>query len=162
MFKKEKWQEPMLKNDVKNVIISGILFAILGGILGGSLDYLFKNVIGFPITFGLIIISLLIGYGVYRAYGSFHILYPTLTILFMILGIFVAFFTLHLCINGISSFFTILGTGEFYLNFIKLPFSTFIVGIKYGNAGDIFMGIVNMVIYVLAFFGCYLIAKGRS
>ena len=161
MFKKEEWKAPFLKRDLKNVILFGILFAILGGILGGALDYLFYY-IDFSIKIGLVIVSLMVGYMVYRAYNSYHILFPVLTIPFMILGLFVAHFTSSLINSGFSQFFNILGSGDFYLNFLVSPFSLLILGIKGGSAGNIIFGIINIVIYILAFYACYSIVSSKK
>ena len=49
MFNKNKWKEPIYKQDVIGVIVNGLLAAVLGGILGGSLDYLLGIVWNFPI-----------------------------------------------------------------------------------------------------------------
>ncbi|MBR6071738.1 MAG: hypothetical protein IKP77_02755 [Acholeplasmatales bacterium] len=160
MFNSNNWREPIFKNDLKNVILNGIVFAILGGILAGALDYLF-DYINVSIHFGLIVLTILIGYRVYKAYFNFHILYPVLTIPFMILGLFIAFFTYWLCIFGIGNFFNILIDGEFYLSFIKSPVSTLITGIQIGNTGNIILGIVNILVYIIGFWACYVTAKGR-
>ncbi len=161
MFKKEEWQKPVNKKDLRNVIIFGIIFAILGGILGGALDYLFYY-IDFSIKIGLVIISLMVGYMVYRAYNSYHILFPVLTIPFMILGLFVSHFTSSLINSGFNQFFNILGVGDFYLNFLVSPFSLLILGFKTGSAGNIIFGIINIIIYVLAFYSCYMIASSKK
>lgn len=160
MFKKSNWNEPIFKNDLKNVLLNGILFAILGGILAGALDYLF-DYINFRLSIGLVILTLMIGYRVYKAYFNFHILYPVLTIPFMILGLFIAFFTYWLCIFGFSEFFSILGDGQFYLSFLKSPFASLINGINQGDGGYIFLGIINILIYIIGFYVCYITAKGR-
>ena len=152
---------PYLKNELKNVIINGLLFALLGGILAGSLDFLF-NYINAPISVGLVLLSLLIGYRIKKTYNSYHILYPTLTILFMIVGLFVAYFTMNIFLHGIGNFFNILGDGYFYLSFIESPISLFILGIKQGNGWNITFGVVNAIIYVVAFYVCYNIAKSSN
>lgn len=160
MFNSNNWREPIFKNDLKNVILNGIVFAILGGILAGALDYLF-DYINVEIHFGLVILTLVIGYRVYKSYFNYHILYPVLTIPFMIFGLFISFFTYWLCIFGIGNFFYILANGSFYLSFLKSPVSTLIYGIQYGDAGNIIMGIVNVLIYIVGFYACYVMAKGR-
>jgi len=161
MFNKENWKEPILKNDLKHVLIYGIVFSILAGILGGAFDFLFVY-INVRLSISLIILSLIIGYMVHRSYSMFHILYPVLTIPFMILGLFISHFTMCVFINGIENFFKLFAVGDFYLDFIKSPVSELIIGIQYGIAKDIILGIVNILIYIIAFVACYFTAKGRG
>ncbi len=160
MFSKTNWQEPIYKKDLQNVIINGVLFGILAGILGGALDFLFAY-IDVKLSIGLVIISLMVGYRVNKSYFNFHILYPVLIIPFMILGLFISHFTYSLFLNGFHNFFNVLGDGNFYLSFLISPVSELIFGIRYGSTKDIILGIVNILIYILAFVSCYLLAKGR-
>lgn len=160
MFSKTNWQEPIYKKDLRNVILNGVVFAILAGILGGAFDFLFAY-INVRLSIGLVIISILVGYRVNKSYFNFHILYPVLTIPFMILGLFISHFTYSLFLNGMGNFFYILADGNFYFSFLISPASELVFGIQYASTKDIMLGIVNILIYILAFVSCYLLAKGK-
>ncbi len=158
MFNINNWKEPILKNDIKFVLLNGILFSLLGGILGGSLDFLFSY-INVRLTFSLIILTLFIGYRVSRSYSSFHILYPTLTIPFMIFGMFISHFTYLVILYGIQNIGFVLTSSNLYLGFLLSPVSELIYGIQANIAYDIVLGIVNIIIHIIAFVSCYLLAK---
>ena len=149
-----------MKSDLKNVILNGVIVSILAGILAGAFDFLF-DYINVKLSIGLVILSIMIGYRVNKAYFNFHILYPVLTIPFMIFGLFISHFTFSLFASGIGNFFYLLGNGYFYLSFLMSPVSELIYGIQQGIAQDIIFGVVNILIYILAFVSCYLLAKGK-
>ena len=158
MFNINNWKEPIIKRDLKYVILNGLLFSILGGILGGSLDFLFSY-INVNISFSLIILSIFIGYRISKSYSYFHILYPVLTIPFMILGIFISYFTEITIVYGIQNFIYVITNGSIYLGFLMSPIAELKVGIELGSASNIIFGIVNILIYILAFVCSYMLAK---
>lgn len=162
MFKKYNWKQPIYKNDLLNVLLNGFLSAVLGGILAGILDYLFGNILNFPISIGLMIICYMVGLRMKRGYFSFHILYPVLSILFMILGLIFSEFAYMFCIFPQASTFRLLISGSFYLNVILAPVHYIIECFKSFQIVYLIVGILNFIIYIFAFRICYKIVQGRN
>lgn len=162
MFKRFYWAQPLYKNDVINVCLNGILSAIIGGVLAGVLDYLFMDVISLPLSFGLIIICYMIGNRMNKGYYSYHILYPTLSILFMVIALIFKEFSYLFMIIKDFSVFKYLISPKFYLNVITGPIYYIIQCFKSFNLLYLLLGIINLFIYVLAFRFCYKLVKGRN
>ena len=158
MFNINNWKEPILKKDLRRVILYGLLFALLGGILGGALDFLF-DYISVRISLSLVVLAILIGYRVSRSYNYYHILYPTLIIPFMIIGIFISYFTYFIFLVGFQNIFQTLGSGSFWYGFLILPASELVYGIQIASSKDIVLGVVNILIYILAFVSCFILAN---
>lgn len=161
MFKKYNWQQPIFKDDLISVLVNGILSAILGGLLAGCIDYLF-GLISFPISFGLVIICYMIGSRMRKAYMSYHILYPTLSILFMLIALIFSRFAQYLCIYQSFSVFKMLISYQFYLSILRAPIYYIILCIKSFNILNLFIGIIDVIIYIYAFVFCYRMVKGRN
>lgn len=162
MFKINNWKEPIYKNDLINVIVNGLIAAILGGILAGLLDYLF-DMINLRISFGLIIITYVIGSRMRKGYYSYHILYPVLSILFMILSLFVCDVT-YMCMiySSVSIIPIILTDVDFYINFLLSPIYYLYVCFNSFDILYLILGLLNIVIYIWAFRYCYKLVKGRN
>jgi hypothetical protein len=161
MFNKFAWKQEIYKDDLLPVIGNGLLFAVIGGILAGLLDFL-CNLIGLNISFGLIIISYFVGSRVNKSYYSYHILYPTLTIIFMLIG---------LLFSDLSYLFCMFRSFDIFLNFIKpmfllniliSPISNVIRSLISFNILDLFINLFNLVVYIFAFIYAYRLAKGRN
>lgn len=161
MFNKYAWKQPIFKSDLVPVLINGLIAAILGGILGGLVDYL-SQLIGLNISFGLLILCYFIGNRVRKSYYSYHILYPTLTILFMILGLlfstiavnFIAFRNIQVVLQ--------LFKPMVLLNIIVAPIKIIISSIISFNILVLLMSLFNLAMYVIAFMYAYRLAKGRN
>lgn len=162
MFKINNWKEPIYKNDLINVIVNGLIAAILGGILAGLLDYLF-DMINLRISFGLIIITYVIGSRMRKGYYSYHILYPLLSILFMILSLFVCDVT-YMCMiySSVSIIPIILTDVDYYINFLLSPIYYLYVCFNSFDILYLILGLLNIVIYIWAFRYCYKLVKGRN
>ncbi len=162
LFSKYYWSQPIYKDDLKGVLLNGLIFSVLGGILAGALDFLFVR-LGFPLMFGLIIICYLVGTRMRGGYYTYHILYPTLSILFMIIAFFFSEVT-QMCLlyQDISILPSILSSGSFYLNFLFGPFMMLIDTIKSFNILDMVLDILNICIYFWAFAYCYRMVKGEN
>ncbi len=161
MFKKYNWKQPIYKDDLINVLINGFLCAILGGLLAGCIDFLF-GLISFPISFGLVIICYMIGLRMRKAYMSYHILYPTLSILFMIIALIFSRFAQYLCIFQSFSVFKALISLDFYLSILMAPVYNIILYIKNFEIYNLIIGIINIIIYIYAFVFCFRMVKGRN
>lgn len=162
MFKLYNWKQPIYKNDLINVIINGLLSAILGGILAGVLDFLFGEILHFPISFGLIIICYMIGARMSKGYYSYHILYPVLSILFMIIALVFSEFAYIYCLLPHISTFRYLISISFYWNVLISPINYIIQCIKSFNVMYLFVGILNLAIYIFAFRICYKLVQRRN
>ncbi len=162
MFKRYNWKQPIYKNDLINVLINGLVAAILGGILAGLFDFLFNEILNFPLSFGLILICYMIGLRMKKGYYSFHILYPVLSILFMILALVISEVAFLFCIYPTVSTLKFLIFGGFYLNVILGPVYYLIECIKSFNMFYLILGVINLTIYIFAFHICYKIVKGRN
>lgn len=162
MFNSNNWKEAIYKDDLKSVILNGIIFSILGGILAGALDYL-TNMLNVPISFGLIIIVLMVSSRIKKSFYTYHILYPVLGIVFLTLGLFVSYFTNYLIIfKGISAF-TLFSNPSFYLNFLLDPIYGIIIFFRNGyNVFYLLAGILNLAITIWAYVYCYKLIKGRN
>ena len=165
MFNKNNWHEPIYKEDVKHVILNGLIAAILGGILGGALDYLFNVVIKFPISFSLVIMVLFIGYRCKKGYYSYHILYPVLAILFLIISIFFciySFYAISYMVIGEYRIYLIFAYPSFWLSFITAPISALLFGINNSDVGYIIYGVIDLIFYICAFWFLYRMVKGKN
>ena len=165
MFNKNNWKEPIYKNDVIGVLVNGLIAAILGGILGGSIDYLLNVVWGFPLSFSVLIVMFFIIWRVRKGFYSYHILYPVLSLVFLIIGIFFVEYTVisigYMTI-GNYNIHTILITPLFWEQFLMSPIYTLRFGIMYGSAKDIIFGILDIIFYIWAFWYVYRMVKGRN
>ena len=161
MFNKYAWKQPIFKSDLFPVLLNGLIFCILGGILGGLIDYL-AQLIGLSISFGLIILCYFIGKKVNQGYHSYHILYPTLTILFMIIGIIFSEFTYLLCYIKSFEVFKNFISLKFIINIITSPITSVIKSILVFNLLNTLLYAFNLIMYILAFVYAYRFAKGRN
>lgn len=161
MFKKNNWLEPIYKNDVISVILNGLFSAILGGILAGVVDFLF-NMINISISIGLIIICYMIGNRMKKGYDNYHILYPTLSIIFMIIALIFTDFAFYFCLIPELETFKLLISWDFYLNVIISPVYYLILMFSQFDISFLIFGILNLAIYIYSFIICYRIVKGRN
>lgn len=162
MFKKYNWQQPIFKDDVISVVINGILSALLGGILAGLLDYLLGAVIGLPIVIGLFLFCYMIGTRMKKAYSSYHILYPTLSILFMIIGILVSDIAYVVCATRGRGVWTILGSFDFYFNSLFGYIRNIFMYIMSLSILPALIQFLNLGIMIYAFVLCFKIVKGKN
>ena len=161
MFKLYNWKEPLFKKDLIAVIINGLIFGILGGILAGVLDYLML-MINFSISFGLIILTYMIGIKVRKSFYSYHILYPVLGLAFLVLGLFISYATFYFVAFKFDAFIFFIDP-FFYLNFLLKPANGIINFFTNGyNPLSLSLGILNVIIYIWAFVFCYRLIKGRT
>ncbi len=167
MFKKYNWQQPIFKNDVITVIIFGLTAAILGGILSGLIDALMLS-INVRVSFSLLICALLVGFSVKKAYTTYHILYPTLALLFYLIALFFSFVGKNVGVLGISSIGYIFSQPITYYYFIVGPFislyNIFYNLFKFGEFDflNLLFTLLNFAFYGLGFYGVYRIAKGNN
>ncbi|MBQ3253846.1 MAG: hypothetical protein IJA65_04745, partial [Acholeplasmatales bacterium] len=115
------------------------------------------------ISFGLIIITYVIGSRMREGYYSYHILYPVLSILFMILSLFVCDVT-YMCMiySSVSIIPIILTDVDFYINFLLSPIYYLYVCFNSFDILYLILGLLNIVIYIWAFRYCYKLVKGRN
>lgn len=158
MFKKYNWQQPIYKNDVINVIINGLLAAILGGILGGLIDFLLGK-INFPLSISLILISYFVGTRVRKGYFNYHILYPTLAILFLLIGLFFNTFTYYMMYFNFITAIHMLGSTNFYLQILS-PISYIVSFFRNFNFLYLFYTLLELVIYGLCIKITFNLASG--
>lgn len=161
MFKKNNWLEPIYKNDLISVLLNGLFSAILGGILAGVVDFLF-NMINISISIGLIIICYMIGSRMKKGYDNYHILYPVLSILFMIIALIFSDFAFYFCLVPELKTFSFFINWDFYLNVLIGPIYYLILMFNKFDFVFLVYGILNLVIYIYAFIICYRIVKGRN
>ncbi len=159
MFQKSNWKEPIYKSDLRKVLLYGLLTAILVGILGGELDYALY-LVNFNISIGLILLAIAVGIMIRRAYFNYHILYPVLSIPFLLVGLLFLHFTYYSFIFG-DVLFTI-SQPYVYLWYVEMPVLNLINGIKEPNTLYIIYGIFDIVIFAFSFWYCYRLSKGRS
>lgn len=163
MFKKYNWKQPLYKDDIINVVLNGLVSAILGGILAGMLNFLGEKLkLNFAINFGLIIICYMVGIRMRKGYYNYHILYPVLSIAFMLLALVFSEFAFMFCIFPDAMTFGLLLKGSFYLNVIISPIYYILLCIKNFHILYLILGILNLIIYVFAFHFCYRLVKGRN
>ena len=162
MFKKYNWQQPIFKNDLITVIVFGLTAAILGGALTGLIDALL-NSINIGLTFSLLFNALIVGYAVKKGYSTYHILYPTLSLLFLIIALFCSYVSFYVGIVGINYLGAILSLGSTYYRFILDPI--FDLRNSFGsnfNFLSFLFAILNIAFTCLAFYGVYRISKGNN
>lgn len=161
MFNKFQWKQTIYKDDFLPVIGNGLLFAVIGGILAGLLDYLCQ-ILGISISFGLIIISYFVGSRVNRSYYSYHILYPTLTIVFMLIGLLFSDLAYLLCMFRSLEVFLNIIKPMFLLNIVISPVTNVISSLLSLNILDLAISVFNLIMYAFAFIYAYRVAKGRN
>lgn len=162
MFKLNNWKQKIYWDDLKSVLLNGLLFSIVGGALGGVIDCLLQ-MIGIPIGVGLIIICYLIGTKLSRAYYNYHILYPVLSIPFMIIGLLSSMFMqIGVITRSIEYVFYLMTMPETYLMYLLSPIYYLISCIKMFDLYALMWCIFNAIVYIYAFVTCYKIIKGRN
>lgn len=165
MFNKNNWNEPLYKQDVIAVVVNGLVAAILAGILGGAIEYLF-DMLGFSISINLLLIAFLVGLRVRRGYYTYHILYPVLAIVFLLVGLLISHYSYiifyHLFVNKSSSGFMVIFTKGFWISFLLNPVSTLILGISIKSPLNIVLGIIDLAITAWSFYFVFLMAKGNN
>ena len=160
MFKLYYFKKPMNKSDVKGVLLNGLIAAIISGLVGGAIDFLFYK-INFSLELGMFIICFAVGFRMKRGYKEYHILYPTLTFLFMLLGLlFDGLMYYMLYYMDFGSFFSYISTFEFYLQSLFSPIMQLIEVIKDYSLYKLVLALVNVVIYFVVFQSCYKFVKG--
>ena len=164
MFKLNNWKQTIYKDDIKAVIINGLLMAILGGILAGLVDYLLCIKLNSEFAIGLVIIAYLIIYKVKTAYFNYHILYPVLGMVFLLLGMYVAHITELLITFKDYEYYLeyIFKEPEFHFAFITRYYTDLKCSFEYNKIADIFWSIFNIIVVVTIFIYCYKGVKGRN
>lgn len=158
MFSKYNWKQPIYKNDCVNVIINGLIAAILGGILGGLLDYLL-SMINFPLSFSLILISYFVGSRVRKGYFTFHILYPTLAVVFLFVGLLFQSLTEYMLIFG-GNIIMILSSISFYLSVLE-PILHFVRFFNSFSFIYLVYALLELIIYYLCIKYTFRLASGN-
>jgi hypothetical protein len=129
------------------------------------LDYLLGIVWNFPISFSDLILVFFIIWRVRKGFYSFHILYPVLAFVFLVIGIFVVEYTvvaIGYIQMGYYQIHLILITPLFWEQFIMTPIYKLRLGIMYGSAKDINLGILDVIFYIWACWYTYRMEKGRN
>lgn len=159
MFNKNEWKKEIFKEDLKKVILIGLLMAILGGALSSVLDYSL-NKIHITISFGVIIYAILIGIMIRRSYVNYHILYPVLGIVFMIVASIISRLLYPFIIYfNFSEYFNYLGSPNVWLNIIFGPIYS--LATRFGASDYIYI-ILGFLIHFALYFLCYRLAKGNN
>lgn len=158
MFNINNWKEPIYKNDVIGVLINATLATILSGIFVGLLEYLLY-LINFPISFTLIILPFFIGIRIKKGYYSYHILYPTLSLIFLILSLFITRLTLNIIILGFNYGFLSLTSYTFYLMAIEPLYDIYALIKGYSNMYYFYL-ILDLIVYSFAFYYSYRLSSG--
>ena len=159
MFNRNEWKKEIFKEDLNKVILVGLLMALLGGILCAIIEYLF-SLIYVTVSFGIIINCILIGLMVRKSYVNYHVLYPVLSILFMILAAILSrlFYPFIIYLN-IANYFNYLASTNVWLYIIFGP--VYRLAVKFGDA-DYITVIIGFIIHLAAYVICYRIAKGNN
>ena len=162
IFNKYFWREPIYKDDLKSFLLNGFMYSILAGILAGALDTLFW-MINFPLAFGLVIICFMLGSRLSKSYYTYHILYPTLSIVFMLIALLASDITSTCLIyRSASDIVRILSSGQFYLGVFFWPIINLIDIIKSFDMVNLLFLILDVGIYTWAFIYCFKMVKGRN
>lgn len=155
------WKEHIYKDDLKSVLINGFLIAIFVGILGGVCDYA-MGLINFSISISFILLYYFMSTRLKKAYFTYHILYPVLSLVFLTLGFMIADFTyLFIGIRDLSAFY-LFTSPYYYFYFITKPISNIILFFNSGNSLDLILGIINLVIVIWAYVYVYKTVKGNN
>ncbi len=150
-----QWKYRIDKTDILMTILYGLLGAIFGGFAAGSIYYLLLK-INITLTLDLFILTLLIPFLIKRGYNKYHILYPHLAILFLILGLIVTSFTYFMFLyGGIEQSFNILKDSYFWLYILERPYAYFLAFADTKDSFYLLFGIINIVIYLLSFILTY-------
>ena len=159
MFRRfiNKWKQPIYKHDVLIVLLFGFISALVFGIIGGAIDYLFIKY-DINISLSIVILALGISYILKTRYASYHILYPTLAALFLVLGLFISDLTLVIfSFQNLKLIFSTLSNYAFYLGFLLSPFVnliSFISGLVHGTflLEALLYAFLDIVTYSFAFY----------
>lgn len=159
MFKKAEWKKEIFAEDLKKVILVGLLMTLFGAILADIVGYLF-SLINVNISFGVLIYAALIGIFIKKSYVNYHILYPTLGLLFMILaGILSRLFYPFIIYLNFSDYFNYLAMGKSWLYIFFGPIYN--LATRFG-ADDYILTLFGFIIHIFAYFVCYKLAKGKN
>ncbi len=82
---KNKFRQPLYKDDLKYVLLNGIVAMIFVSIAMGIVEA-FLAKINFPFSICVYLIGFLIGRQISKHYYTYHIWYPTLAVIFTIIG----------------------------------------------------------------------------
>ena len=159
MFRRfiNKWKQPIYKHDVLIVLLFGFLSALAFGIVGGTIDYLFLKY-DVQISISIVLLAIGISYVLKTRYASYHILYPTLAALFLVIGLFISELTLAaFAFQDIKVIFNLLSTLSFYTDFLLSPFANIIIFFKalfHGSfdAESLLYSLLDIVTYSFAFY----------
>jgi hypothetical protein len=161
-IKINEWKREKYKGDLKTVIIFGLTAGILGGILAGLIDATLTNVFGLGISFSLLLCSLFVGFSVRKGYENYHVLYPTLALVFFIVSLFFSQLSYYVGLVGIQQIGTVLSDPNFYINIITVPTKfLFIILDDKVKVEYVFYLILNILFFGLSFYAVFRIAKGN-
>ena len=148
---KELFKEPLDKANLKKVIIIGVIGAIITGFIGGVFDYILF-LAGSAFFVGVLITGFITAALVATFNKSNHIIYPFLTIGFILIGMFVLQLMQYILIYIVSGVWTLgfLFVYTFFFPWISLFRSFEVIG-QSTFTTYFWTGILNLVIYLTVF-----------
>lgn len=154
---KNKLNMPIYRDDLFNTLIQGVISAILIGFLFGMVDG-FLNTLGFPLSVGMVILGFLMGKRVSKCYRNFHIIYPILAIVFVLIAFYFYRIGGYFAISKDIEFaFSLILKKSFYLNMI----SSFYNGFLNLNISKIIFQILYIVFFGVMIYFAYHYAKRK-
>jgi len=156
---RDSFHEPLDKANLRKVIIIGILGAIITGFLGGFFDYMLF-VAGSAFFIGVLITGFITAGLVAVFKNGNYIIYPFITLAFVLLGMFVLQLTQYFFIYVIADVWNVgfLFIYTFFFPWISLVRSFQVIG-ESTFTSYFWTGILNLVIYsavfAISFIGVY-------
>ncbi len=137
---------------------------LLGGILGGLLDYLAVQ-LNIPISFGMIIIMILVIWRIKKSFSNYHIWYSILAVVFLLIGLLFCIFAYYAIFMIVElkeyAIYKLFTMSSFWLNYVHYPINTLLRGIKEASPLEIILGILDVIIYAWAIFYTFTSIRDR-
>lgn len=119
---KNDFKKEIYKEDITKVIKQGLITTILFSILSGGISFIVSTLFGLDSFIFIFILGLVIAKNVRESYYSGHILYPVLSIVFLIFGIIIYETTKEVTSNIVLNLFEM----KNILNYFKYGFTEMI------------------------------------
>ena len=151
---KEKWNEPIDKNDLKKTLIRGLIGMILGVIIAVFIDLLLVR-INANFCVGAMIVGSVIGLLISGGFKEYHIKYSLIAVCYTIVGLILLNLMRLLAINNFSNIGAILSSGDTYYLVFLYPIRIIHNAIRIGQFTNYIFAIIEFVIIIVSIFVAY-------
>ena len=158
---KEQWNEELNKNDLKKVCLKGLAVCIAAIVVASFIDYLLFKING-SFFVGIILIGPIIGLTISNSYEKYHIKYTFIALLYTLIGMILLNFFRLLLIYNFSNLGALLSSGETWFMIFLHPIRAIVNAFRINEVGNYFYSIIELFLYVGAFFLAYILSKKKQ